>query len=246
MDYKVNSVSDNSVFVETESYRRLLEALEVIRESRGNILHVVGAPGTGKSANLYRGIQEVGLDVYEVPCNLESADVDADYVFRHLLDEMKAELGADNRGDLYSKLAEFDAVVFADRFHDSHDFSEFTGFSQWTATAGSETLKFYLKCILEYIRNTRKFSNMNIIFQTAWRFYFRGKKLDIFTDIPILSSVLFHSLRIPFTAVRIDYTVTETLNIIKAHSGADEEEIRRYIELYGCRPRTVLEKMRSC
>lgn len=98
MDYKVNSVSDNSVFVETESYRRLLEALEVIRESRGNILHVVGAPGTGKSANLYRGIQEVGLDVYEVPCNLESADVDADYVFRHLLDEMKAELGADNRG----------------------------------------------------------------------------------------------------------------------------------------------------
>ena len=246
MDYKVNSASDNSVFVETESYRRLLEALEVIRESRGNILHVVGAPGTGKSANLYRGIQEVGLDVYEVPCNLESSDVDADYVFRHLLDEMKAELGADNRGDLYSKLAEFDAVVFADRFHDSHDFSEFMGFSQWTATAGSETLKFYLRCIREYIRNRGAFGNMNIIFQTAWRFYFRGKKLDIFTDIPILSSVLFHTLRIPFTAVRIDYTVTETLNIIRAHSGADEEEIRRYIELYGCRPRTVLEKMRSC
>ena len=72
MDYKVNSASDNSVFVETESYRRLLEALEVIRESRGNILHVVGAPGTGKSDNLYRGIKEVGLDVYEVTCNLES------------------------------------------------------------------------------------------------------------------------------------------------------------------------------
>ncbi|MCG2829183.1 ATP-binding protein [Methanothermobacter sp. K4] len=246
MDYKVNSVSDNRVFVETESYRRLLEALEVMREYRGNILHVVGAPGTGKSANLYRGIQEAGLDVYEVPCNLESADVSADYVFRRLLDEMKEELGAYTREDLYRKLAGFDAVVFADRFHDSHDFSEFMGFSQWTATAGSETLKFYIRCIHEYIRNRREFRKMNIIFQTAWRFYFRGKKLDIFTDIPIISSALFNFLRIPFTAVRIDYTITETLNIIKAHSGADEEEIRRYIELYGCRPRTVLEKMRSC
>ena len=246
MDYKVNSADDNKIFIETESYRRLLGALRSMKYLSGEILHVVGAPGTGKSANIYRAIGEVDLHVYEVPCNLQSPNISADDVFNQVIRGLKEELEADTVSDIYRRFTEFDAVLFADRFHDSHEFSRFTGFSQWTAMGGLEPLRFYLKCIGEYLRNRSVLCEVNIIFQTAWRFYFRGKKYDLFTDIPVISSLLFHTLSIPFRAVKIDYTREETLNIIRAHLDADESEIRRLIDLYGCRPRIILEKMGSC
>jgi len=246
MDYKVNSADDNNIFIETEPYRRLLEIIRAMKDVRGEILHVVGAPGTGKSANIYRAIGEAELHVYEVPCKLESPDLSADDVFHHVMEGMKEELGADTGADLYRRLKEFDAVLFADRFHDSHEFSSFSGFSQWTRDGGLEPFRFYLKCAGEYLKNRRILAEVNIIFQTAWRFYFRGKKYDLFTDIPVISSLLFHTLSIPFRAVKIDYSRKETLNIIRAHLDADESEIQRLIDLYGCRPRIILEKMGSC
>jgi hypothetical protein len=246
MDYKVNSADDNNIFIETEPYRCLLGAISSMKDVRGEILHVVGAPGTGKSANIYRAISEADLHVYEVPCNLESTDLSADDVLHQLVDGMKEELDADTVTDIYRRFTEFDAVLFADRFHDSHEFSSFTGFSQWTARGSLEPLRFYFKCIVEYLRNRRILSEVNIIFQTAWRFYFRGKKYDLFTDIPVISSLLFHTLSIPFRAIKIDYTREETLNIIRAHLDADESEVQRLIDIYGCRPRIILEKMGSC
>jgi len=245
MDFKVNRAEDNRIFVETESFRRLIEELEELKGSRGNILHVIGAPGTGKSSNIYHGIRKLGMNVYEVPCNLETVEVTAEEVFRSILEDVKSELGVDSAADVYRRFAEFDAVLFADRFHDSHDFSDSMGFSQWTLGAGGEALKFYLKCIREYLRYRSVFRDMNIIFQTAWRLRFRGKKPDIFTDIPVISPLLCHLLMVPFRAVKIDYTRQETLSIIRAHMDcADADEIQGYIDLYGCRPRLILEKMK--
>lgn len=246
MDFKVNRAEDNRIFVETESFRRLIEELEELKGSRGNILHVIGAPGTGKSSNIYYGIRKLGMNVYEVPCNLETVEVTAEEVFRSILEDVKSELGVDSAADVYRRFAEFDAVLFADRFHDSHEFSSFSGFSQWTRNGGLEPLRFYLKCAGEYLKNRRVLAEVNIIFQTAWRFYFRGKKYDLFTDIPVISSLLFHTLSIPFRAVKIDYSRKETLNIIRAHLDADESEIQRLIDLYGCRPRIIMEKLGSC
>ena len=81
--------------------------------------------------------------------------------------------------------------MFADKFHDSHLIDEETvGFSVWTDHAGFKATKFYLLCISEYLRERKAFKGINIILQTAWRVYFRGKKYDVFSDLGILST--FH------------------------------------------------------
>jgi len=46
-NYKINSLSDNGVFVVTESYRKLCNTFKNLKKRRGRIIHVVGAPGTG-------------------------------------------------------------------------------------------------------------------------------------------------------------------------------------------------------
>ena len=51
--FKVSSIEDNTNFFITRSYRELFKTFEGLKNTKGNIIHVIGAPGTGKSANIY-------------------------------------------------------------------------------------------------------------------------------------------------------------------------------------------------
>jgi hypothetical protein len=244
--YKINTLSDNGVFVVTESYRKLCNTFKGLKNRRGKIIHVIGAPGTGKSANIYAALEELGLNVYDVEFRIKDIDMDSDEVFKEVYREMKVDLGAGSKAEVYDNLSKYDAVLFADRFHDSHLINDSTvGFSLWTDRKGFKANKFYLKCILEYFMEKRAFNDINIILQTAWRVYIRGKKYDIFSDLGILSIIVVAFMRIFFEVVEISYSPQETLEIVKEHINVDEKILEHYVDIYGSKPRFICKAIEN-
>lgn len=245
MDHKINVPSDNKIFVKTQAYLKLKSVLEDLKYNKGNIVHVIGTPGTGKSANIYKAIDDLGLRVYDVECNLKDLSANPREVLKTIIDNIKGSLDVNSEDEVYKRLSAFDAVLFADRFHDSHLLKDDVhGFSEWTLKS-RKTPYFYLLCIKEYLKYREEFRNLNIIFQTAWRLKIGDKKYDIFTDIPIISNILSKILGMIFTVVRIEYTPKETIKIVKAHLDVEEEIIKKYIRVYGCRPRYILDRIRK-
>ena len=242
--YKINSVSDNGVFVVTESFIKLCKIFKILKNKRGKIIHVIGAPGTGKSANIYAALEELGLKVYDVESPIENVDVSSDEVFKGVYKEINEDLGARSKDEVYESLSKYDAILFADRFHDSHLMGKDTvGFSVWTVHAGLKPTKFYLMCISEYFNERNTFKNINIILQTAWRFYFRGKKYDVFSDLGIISKAVVALMRTFFDVVVISYSPQETFQIVKSHVNTDDQLIERYIHKYGSKPRLICQSL---
>ena len=118
--YKINSVSDNGVFVVTESYIKLCNKFKSLKNSRGKIIHVIGAPGTGKSANIYAALEELGLNVYDVKSPIKDVNINSKDVFNGVYRKIKEDLGVGSKDEVYKGLSRYDAILFADRFHDSH------------------------------------------------------------------------------------------------------------------------------
>jgi Cdc6-like AAA superfamily ATPase len=244
--YKINSRIDNGVFVVTESYKKLFRTFKSLKNNKGRIIHVIGAPGTGKSANIYAAIDELGLSVYDVELTIKDLDLDSEEVFKQIYRFLKKDLGASSKNQIYKSLSEFDAILFADKFHDSHLIDKETvGFSVWTDHAGIKATKFYMLCIGEYLRERKTFKGINIILQTAWRVYFRGKKYDVFSDLGILSRSIVFLMRIFFEVVEISYSPQETLKIVKKHVKADDKLIEGYINKYGSKTRFICIEMES-
>lgn len=239
--YKVSSARDDGSFVITDSYRKLYKILKSLKKSRGKIIHVVGAPGTGKSANIFHAIDEIGLKVYNVKFSLKSGNESSKEVFNKLFEDLQNDLGLKSKKDVYIKLSTYDAVLIADRFHDSHSFNPSeVGFSQWVDKAGFSAFYFYLLCIMEYLKNRKYFKNMNLMFQTAWKVHFNGKKYDTFTDFGFLSKIVLNILKLLFCVVEISYSKKETIEIVKMHvKDADTESIKRCIQKYGFKPRFI-------
>ncbi|HMK54223.1 MAG TPA: hypothetical protein VK444_05515 [Methanobacteriaceae archaeon] len=221
--------------------------MEDFKNKRGIILHVVGAPGTGKSANIHYSFEELGLNIYEASLVLDNPYLTPRMVFKRTLDSMKDDLGVKTDEELYQSLKEFDAVLFADKFHDSHLLNENNiGFSQWTAHNGLKTFPYYVLCLEEYIKRKKEFNELNIVLQTAWRVKIGGKKRDLFTDFGALSRASLLFLKIPFRVVEISYSPEETISIVKIHlNDVDESLIREYITIYGCRPRFICENIQK-
>lgn len=239
--YKVQSPEENKVFLVTDCYRKLCKILKTLKKEKGKIIHVVGAPGTGKSTNIFQALQETDLNVYNMQLNLKSVDQTSKEVFDNVYDDLSNDLCLKTRKEIYKKLSEFDAILIADSFHDSHVFNpKNVGFSQWTDKKGINSFYFYLLCINEYLKNKKYFKNMNLIFQTAWRIRFRGKKYDIFTDFGFFSKLIIYMLKRFFIVLEISYSRKETTKIVKMHiPDVNEENISRYIEKYGCKPRFI-------
>lgn len=85
---------------------------------------------------------------------------------------------------------------------------------------------------------------MNLVLQTAWRVYIRGKKYDLFSDLGILSPTLVFLLERMFTVVEISYCEEETIKIVKNHlPDADEKLIHSYIKKYGNKPRFICDAL---
>lgn len=245
-NYKINSLQDNGVFVVTESYRKLCNTFKNLKKSRGRIIHVVGAPGTGKSANIYAALDELGLNIYDVEFRIKKIDMDSKEIFKEVYREIKTDIGAVSKEEVYLGLSKYDAILFADKFHDSHLLDDSNvGFSLWTDQAGFKAIKFYLICIFEYFKERKSFKEINMILQTAWRVYFRGKKYDVFSDLGIISWVIVAFMRIFFEVVEISYSPNETLKIVKKHLDVDDKLVEHYINQYGSKPRFICQAIEN-
>ncbi len=239
--YKVKSSKDNQVFFVTDCYKRLCEIFETLKTGKGKIIHVVGAPGTGKSANIFHALQKTDLNIYNAKFSLKFDGESSKEVFNKLFKDLSNDLGVKTKKDGYKRLSEYDCVLIADSFHDSHNLNDNKiGFSQWTDKAGFKAFYFYLLCIKEYFKNKKYFEKINLVFQTAWKIRIRGKKYDIFTDFSFLSKILVKLLNMFFIVVEISYSEKETIDIVRMHiNDADAEMIKLHIKKYGHKPRFI-------
>jgi hypothetical protein len=245
--YKIQCKEHNRTFVETQSYQRLLETFSILRSKRGNIIHVVGAPGTGKSINICAAQEELGLDFYEVKLILPSSHLTSRDVFNLMIKSMKEDLEVNINKMLLKHLKKFDAIVFADQFHDYHLVdNESVGFSQWTDFMGLKTFNFYFICIWEYLKHWKEFQDINLVLQTAWRIRLRGKKKDLFTDVGLFSKLALILLKVLFNVAEISYSEKETISIVKNHlKDVDEDLIKQYIKKYRCKPRFICQAIKK-
>jgi hypothetical protein len=258
--FKVSSSRDNTNFVSTTSYRKLSKKFRSLKKDKGRLIHVLGAPGTGKSTNIHRALGELELNVFEFEFELSNDSMSSKEVFSEFLKSLNQQLGVNSKGldanskdlgvnsknECYQRLLDFDVVLFADKFHDIHYIEHGkVGFSMWTDTVGWRAAYFYILCIAEYIRHRRNFQDMNMIFQTAWRTYFRGKKYDIFTDLGILSRIIVGVFKLLFEVVEISYSENETIEIVKNHVDASEADIKELIKKYGRKPRFICQELEN-
>lgn len=243
--YKVNSTEDTELFLITDCYVKLCQIMGSLKNDRGKIVHVIGAPGTGKSANIYRAIDDFNLNVYDMNLCLKSSGASSKQVFNAMFKGVTKELNVKSKEEIYRKLAEYDAVLIADSFHDSHNLNpDYIGFSKWTYHAGFKAFYFYFLCIVEYIKYRKYFKNINIVLQTAWRINMLGKKYDLFSDLGIFSRIMVCILQIFFDVVPICYSEKETIQIVKMHlKEAGLNDIEQCIKKYGCKPRFICDAL---
>lgn len=242
-NFKVNTCQDDEHFVITRSYKQLYYQLKRLKKGKGSLIHILGAPGTGKSANIFHAAGELDLSVYNVKLNISRKDASSKEVFGTIFKGLKDDLRLKTREQVYQRLEDFDLVLIADAFHDSHlQNPEAVGFSQWTNEVGIRAFSFYLMCIQEYIKHRKDFKKINLVFQTSWRVHIGGKKYDLFTDLGILSRIMVFILRRMFTVVEISYSQDETVKIVKNHiPHADDRDILAYVQKYGYRPRFICD-----
>ncbi len=245
--YKVNRPDDEENFVITKAYKKLYGQLNDLKTHKGRIVHVMAAPGTGKSANIYEAIKSLNLNVYTGFLALDDVSQSSFEVYHKFFNTFKEDMEVKSVEQVYVKASEYDAVLFADKFHDSqYLYDDKVGFSVWMANKGVRSFPFYFLLILHYLWNIFKFRRINLVFQTSWAIRFRGAKYDLFTDFGWFSRLLIWILKIFFVVVEISYTESEIVEIVKKHlPDADEEEIKPYMEQYGSRIRFILQVMRE-
>ncbi len=232
---------DDEYFISTKSYKKLYEAFIKLKMGHNRIIHVIGAPGTGKSVNIYHAINELDLNSYNVKLGIPKGVISSRKVFNIIFECLKDDLELESKIDIYKRLSEFDLVLIADDFQDAHRQNPgVMGFSQWTDNVGFKSFKFYLLCIWEYLNHLKDFKHINLVFQTSWRIYIGGVKYDLFTDLRILSRFLVFILKKFFIVVEISYSDEETIKIVKNYiPHVDEDLILIYIKKYGHKPRFI-------
>jgi hypothetical protein len=238
--FRVRSSVKKGIFVNTASYRELLRKFKGLKREHGKVLHVLGAPGTGKSTNIYMALKEARLNVLDLELQLSGDSLSSGEIYSEFLNSLMDQTTSSSKQEVFKRFSDFDAVLFADRFQDANKFHpENVGFSRWTHRAGFSALRFYILCVRDYLKYRKEFQRANIIFQTVWRIKFRGGKYDAFIDLGLLSFLLVRILGMLFETVEISYSEEETVKIVKKQVDAPESEIKELIKKYGCRPRFI-------
>lgn len=247
VNYKVNSPEDNKIFTVTRAYGKICDLFKDLKTQKGRIIHILGAPGTGKSANIYEAIKDLNLNVYDAILMMDDVDKSSKEVFKDFFNSLKYDLKVKKSEDVYLKVAEYDAILFADKFHDSHLLYENkVGFSLWVDHKGFKTLPFYILSIYEYIRHIKEFKNLNLIFQTAWTVRVKGVKYDLFTDLGVFSRLLVGLLKLLFDVVEVSYLESEIIEIVQnLLPDTDEERIKPGIRKYRNKIRFILESLKK-
>lgn len=242
--HKVLSAKDNGSFIKTASFYKLYNVLKTLKTSKGRFVLVLGAPGTGKSANIYQALSLLDLDVYDAYLFIDT-DTKPFEVFRIFWNTLKKDMEVKSREEVYRKAGEYDLVLFADPFLDSEYIDkDKVGLGLWTEENGPSTFPFYFRVLYEYLKHRRDLKNINVVAQTSWVLKFRGIRYDVLTDFGFISRILVFLLKKMFDAVLIAYSREETMQIVKNHplAGTDEE-IEELVNKYGNRPRFIFEAL---
>jgi len=241
-NHKVCSVKDNGNFVKTASFYKLFSVLKSLKTSRGRFVLVLGSPGTGKSANIYKVLSVLDINVYDAFLFIDK-DSKPDEVYRIFWDTIEEDMGAKSIKKIFKKAEEYDLILFADPFLDSEYFnSDKVGLGLWTEENGPSTFPFYFKVLWEYLKHFRDLKNVNIVAQIAWVFKYKGVRYDLLTDFGYLSKILVFFLKRFFEVVLISYTAEEMIEICRSQHGTDnDEKIEKYIKKYGNKPRFIFE-----
>ena len=245
--YKVTCIEDNKNFIVTNTFLNVKKVFKKLKNKKGIIIQVLGAPGTGKSSNIYKALEELNLNVYSPRLTLKSHKISPKKVYLELIDSMKRDFNVKTLHQLYNELSKYDAILFADQTLDSELYDgKKTGLGEWIHKNRLVSGFFYLLLIFTYLKHFKRFKKLNIIFHTTWTFHIKNIKYDLLTDFSILSLIFKSFLRIFFDVVEISYSKVETVKIIKSHyNNVNEEIIRSYIDKYGCKPRLILNALES-
>lgn len=245
--FKVTCTEDNEVFVVTSAFKKLCTKFRSLKTSKGRIIGIVGSPGTGKSANIYHAQSFLDLKLYDVELKLETVKLGPKEVYDKFVDKMKEDLGVKTRHEIYCELSKFDALLFADKMLDSGDVEENKiGLSEWLQYNRLKSIIFYFIVIYELIKHRKGISKINMVFHLTWSFIFNEKKYDLLSDFSVLSIFLRGILKLFFEVIEIEYSESETIQIVKTHfEGINESQIKSYIQKYGYIPRYILQAIEN-
>lgn len=246
-DHKIISLKAGEGFVVTDSFLKLTKKLKSLKNTKGRIILVIGAPGTGKSSNIYHALDIIDLNYYEPILLIDSVNKSSKEVYMEIYNVLGKDLHVEKEEEVYRKLSNFDAVLVADKFLDSEflDNSKL-GLAEWTNHKTILTIPFFFLWIIEAIRHRKLLKKINLVFQTAWSIQIRGFKYDLITDFGLFSKLLLGILKRTFEVVEIAYTEAEIIEIVKSHNkNIDEKEIKNYIKKYGNKPRFILDDLEN-
>ena len=244
-EYKVQSEGDSNDFVFTRSFRKIYRMFLSLKNRKGRFVLIIGTPGTGKSANIYSALKILDLNIYDPTLFLDNMKMSSSEVFGEFFKTLRLDLGVKTNEEIYQKVAEYDAVLLADKILDSEFLDEDKfGLSLWTENNGIKAFPFYIKVFREYLKHRKDLEKVNVVIQTAFMVKIGGVKYDLLTDFSILSMILVFLMNLFFEVIQISYSEEETVQIIlNSFPNVDEEDIRSYIGKYGCKPRFIFEAL---
>lgn len=106
--YKVTCVEDNKNFVATDAFLKLKKSFKQLKSRKGRIVHVIGAPGTGKSTNIYQAQQVLDLNIYNAKMTLKNKKINPKEVYMALINTMKQDFGVKTEEEVYKEISKFD------------------------------------------------------------------------------------------------------------------------------------------
>ena len=244
-NHKITSLKRDEGFIVTNSFLKLTNKLKSLKNTKGRIILVTGAPGTGKSSNIYHALNVIDLNYYEPILLIDSTKKSSKEVYNQIYNVLGEDLHVKTEEEVFKKLSNYDAVLVADKFLDSEFLEDNKiGLAEWTDNKTILSLPFFLMWIVETIRHRKALKEINLVFQTAWTIKIRGTKYDLITDFGLFSALLSGILKRLFEVVEIVYTEAETIKIINSHlKDVNEEEIMFYIKKYGNNPRYILNDL---
>jgi hypothetical protein len=245
--YKVTCVEDNKNFIATDAFLKLKKSFKELKNRKGRIIHVIGAPGTGKSTNIYQAQQVLDLNIYNAKMTLKNKKINPKEVYMAFINTMKQDFGVKTEDDVYKEMSKYDTVLFADELLDPEALNkEKIGLGQWIHANRLKSIFFYFLLIYKYLKYLKEFKKVNIVFHTTWTFIIKETKYDLLTDFSLLSSIFKGILMLFFEVIEISYTPSETIKIVKSYfKDINEEQIKNYIKKYGNKPRLILNALEN-
>lgn len=246
-DYKSKSIGDEDIFISTRAYYKLFNTFKSLKNTKGRFIQVIGSPGTGKSLNIYHAIDNLDITVYEPVLVLDSVNLSPWALFQEIFSVFKNDFQVNSNREVYKKAADYDMILFADKFLDSEFLEkDKVGLSKWIEHKGLKAVSIYILVLWEIIKHHRELKDKNVVLHHSMVVRYHGNKYDFLTDFGLLSWFIRGFMGLFFEYVMISYGEDEILKIVNTCPHyRDEKQIRKLIKRYGNRPRLILKALEN-